>query len=1039
MLSAVSCSLGAQSPLYSIRHFSEDDGLFGRNVRTVAQDSTGLIWIGTSEGIYTFDGEEFRNWEDTSALASHLNIQSFTAASTGGFYLQTIQGKTARFNPYQRTITPILLKNSVQDVGSYQPLLHQKNAKINFLYDDIKGVYTQRESGIKKITGLRDSTLKVLHELTPWGTLLRNNREAKQLSEFDVTGRRIRKLDYSFIKEAVVTFLTPGLSQQRVAFTSYHKSFDELYEYNEEGLISKFEYLGEGAEKLSLLQERKSPNSLCIVQDSSRNYWIAKNNTLLVLDKNKNLIKDLSPQLKRLNDKSWAASELFVDNQQRIWLSTAYGLFLISPKSNPFTLYLKEEINPSLRGIIKVSETELLVGTYLSPRVINLITGKDRVLKNEDYFLGITRGPDGKYYGGHHGPSVSVLDTPLVESLIPHSVGTKMPDLANLIVPYYDDRTGIMFCGTPQGLYVRDSSGLFTTYSGPGEDYFRTSKMIEFFRPDAQGLLFCADNGIYRFSPERGVEEVFSYKNIRFKHFHISRDGIYWIATKGGGLVRWNPITNETKQYTKKNGLSDNVLYAVYEDDSGRLWLPSNQGLMLFNPKTESIRVFTTEDGIAHNEFNTFSHFKDEDGRIYLGGIDGLTAFYPSDIKKEETNYPLRLTVLNQFNGSKNAIEDALPGFRQSQKLVLQPSDKFFSVTFALQDYSSNNTKYAWKLAPSDQEWTYQSDNSIRINGLSYGNHLLTIRGRGQGKDWNKKLLEIPIFVTRPFYQRGYVQLVFALFLGLMIYTYIHQRTTRLIQEKHKLRRMVDERTEELVRKNQELQDANKFKDRLFALISHDLRAPVISLRGLTRKVRYLVDHKRFKEIDQLAETIDGAVSNTQNLLDNLLAWAIGQAHDFPYHPESVDLREVLENNDQVFQSVAKQKNITLKTNTSESVNAYADATAVATIIRNLTDNAIKFTPSQGAVGIEAKTNKMMAIITVSDQGTGIPPGKVEKLFTLGHPDEGTNGEKGVGLGLPLSKELAIANQGQLTLTRNGADGATFTLSLPLKDTLKPD
>jgi len=481
-----------------------------------------------------------------------------------------------------------------------------------------------------------------------------------------------------------------------------------------------------------------------------------------------------------------------------------------------------------------------------------------------------------------------------------------------------------MFCGTPNGLYLRDSSGLFAPYSGPGEDYFRTSKMIEFFQPDSLGLLFCADNGIYRFSPELGVEEVFSYKNIRFKHFLKSRDGIYWIATKGGGLVRWNPITNETKQYTKKNGLSDNLLYAVYEDDSGRLWLPSNRGLMLFNPKTESIRVFTTEDGIAHNEFNTFSHFKDEDGRMYLGGIDGLTAFYPSDIKKEETNYPLRLTVLNQFNGSKNTIEDALPGFQQSQKLVLQPSDKFFSLAFALQDYSSNNTEYAWKLTPSDQDWTYQSDNSIRINGLSYGKHLLTIRGRGQGKDWNKELLEIPIFVKRPFYQRWYVQLLFALFLGLLISIYIHQRTTRLVQEKHKLRRMVDERTEELVRKNQELQDANKFKDRLFALISHDLRAPVISLRGLTRKVRYLVDHKRFNEIDQLAGTIDGAVSSTQNLLDNLLAWAMGQTHEFPYHPEYVDLRKVLENNDQVFQSAAEQKNITLKTNTSESVIAYA-------------------------------------------------------------------------------------------------------------------
>lgn len=454
---------------------------------------------------------------------------------------------------------------------------------------------------------------------------------------------------------------------------------------------------------------------------------------------------------------------------------------------------------------------------------------------------------------------------------------------------------------------------------------------------------------------------------------------------------------------------------------------------MQFNPKTEFIRDFQPSDGITHEEFNTFSHFQSDDGRLYFGGLNGVTAFYPEDIIPQQTNTPIRLTGLQQYNSEKNIVEDKLKDYKQTKKITLAPGDKFFNIRFALQDYSANDISYAWKLLPEDKVWTYQNENTLRINGLVAGKHQLIIKANGLETTQDNNQLVLDILVLRPFYQRWPFLSILILSLSLLIGAYIKYRTWKIEKEKHQLTELVEKRTSELARKNEELTKSNATKNRLFTLISHDLRAPVISLRGITRKVQFLVAQKRYSEVNALSETVDRAVGSTQNLLDNLLSWAMYQGDEIPYTPESFDLSQCLREIMELFETIANNKGVTLIKDQKGSLPVFADPTGIATIIRNLTDNAIKFTPSGKTVTIISFKHSTHTIIQVKDEGIGVTPEKAKRLFT---PEKhqstvGTDGEKGTGLGLQLCTEIARMNRVKLSLLSTSPSGTTIQLSIP--------
>jgi signal transduction histidine kinase len=151
-----------------------------------------------------------------------------------------------------------------------------------------------------------------------------------------------------------------------------------------------------------------------------------------------------------------------------------------------------------------------------------------------------------------------------------------------------------------------------------------------------------------------------------------------------------------------------------------------------------------------------------------------------------------------------------------------------------------------------------------------------------------------------------------------------------------------------------------------------------------------------------------------------------------PYNPKAVDIQSVAQENIELFTPVAEAKNITLKNEILTTSPVFSDESALQTIIRNLVNNAIKFTPEGGEVSISTEEKGDKIFIKINDTGTGIAADKLEKLFSLNkQSSKGTAGEKGSGLGLMLCKELVELNKGTIQAISELGKGSSFVFSLP--------
>lgn len=232
--------------------------------------------------------------------------------------------------------------------------------------------------------------------------------------------------------------------------------------------------------------------------------------------------------------------------------------------------------------------------------------------------------------------------------------------------------------------------------------------------------------------------------------------------------------------------------------------------------------------------------------------------------------------------------------------------------------------------------------------------------------------------------------------------------------------------------KNQ-LEQLNNTKDRIFAIIGHDLRKPVIAFNGISETINYLIQKEDYSTLKQLGAEIEQDGFSMQKLTDNLLNWALMQRDVMPHKPQMVALSPKVEEVFAIFEKVANAKDIELNHAIPADMEVYADSNALLTILVNLTDNALKYTPQGGQVTIEGITTQEGIKINIMDNGVGMAAEQLHDIFLLqkDKSKKGTEGEKGTGLGLYLVNELVKMNSGNIEAKSEVGKGTTFEMRLP--------
>jgi signal transduction histidine kinase/ligand-binding sensor domain-containing protein len=493
-------------------------------------------------------------------------------------------------------------------------------------------------------------------------------------------------------------------------------------------------------------------------------------------------------------------SALYQDRSGIFWIGTyGGGVNKYSRKKQKFKLWTREAGNPnslSNKGVWAITETEenmLWIGTTEGLNLLNLKSGQIRCWFCEaanpnsisaDYISALCSAKSGELWLGTYGGGLSRMtwknhNTPYFKhwKADPNRPGGLTH---NFILSLYQDKSGLLWIGTwGGGLNQMDPATEKIQYwmHDPSDPHSLSFDDVWCIYEDRQGNLWIGTYG--------GGLNLFDREKRKFTHWKhdannpnsLSNNTVYsiyqsgndsvgtlWIGT-GGGLNRleqlptggnsdFEPSDIKFSYYREKDGLPNNVIYGILEDQHGYLWLSTNNGISRFDPKTETFKNYDIHDGLQSNEFNSDACFKSSSGMMFFGGVNGLNGFYPDSL--EDNNYlpAVVLTDFQLFNRPVSLGRDSplQKPIWEAEEITLSYKQNIFSFEFAALDFTAPvKNHYAYKMVGFEEDWNYVSDRRFAAyTGLPSGEYTFKVIGSNNDGVWNQQGTSINIIVNPP-------------------------------------------------------------------------------------------------------------------------------------------------------------------------------------------------------------------------------------------------------------------------------------------------
>lgn len=361
-------------------------------------------------------------------------------------------------------------------------------------------------------------------------------------------------------------------------------------------------------------------------------------------------------------------------------------------------------------------------------------------------------------------------------------------------------------------------------------------------------------------------------------------------------------------------------------------------------------------------------------------------------------------------------------------------------IYIALAAYQNLSRLFEQKNQPAAALKYYKQYSRIKdsLNTKETANHIAELEEKYQAKEKGEKIAllneqqEVKSAQLRQSRQRFYFAIggLLALAVVVVIFFYISIKLRWLNNRLNEQKRVITlekEKTEQL----------NALKDKLFSILSHDLRSPLINTHSLLHLLRSgAMTEEKF---DRMSGNLEQALQQNIHLLDNLLNWAAGQIRGMSLNRVEVDVDELLDESIIEGSGLADKKHIQLTKASCVDIKALADLSMCRLVLRNLLNNAIKYTPEGGRVSIDCQADDDYVRISVIDTGTGIASEILSELFnnTLNKSEPGTNAERGFGIGLSLCKEFVEKNGGSLQVQTRVGEGSIFSFTVPAANVLQ--
>lgn len=1034
--------LAGQGYTVQVQHFALDEGLSHRDVQCIHQDRQGFIWLGTKYGLNRFDGYNFK-WftKEKNGLQSN-EINHILEAPDGRlwlFFTGTYLGRT----PQSIDIFDPLTEASISFEDAF-------GARAPFAVTDVK-CFGQNERGEpvfvteNKLHVLADGKFKNLpvelgkpkfvaevHGMPGGEFLLLLGKGGGQNFEVLIIGKHGNTLHQYPHKTAIELSVyhhdREGFKLFDFAVEKYRPTLSmQFFQIDSAGLQSKDTFATEVFSRHTIQWGHPSNH----IGKTGKHYWISDANGQVQLLPRKGENTQQPPfQHEHLK----YTTDILSDQDGGIWVATQFGLYRFRLQEFQFRKLLfnaSGKLFPGRRMVVD-DQNQLFVVIENAQGIWKV--DLDSMTQKQVFNLPNTRQSLGMDKAGRllfiwdkklNYVDPATLQTVKTFDINPHptiDAWTIHEDKYGKI--WFDDR------GLGSLRYVfQDSLIDIRDWDQDVQNF----QVYQFFEEPSDTTWIATNGGLYTMDIKTGqIHQRFwkggtgiyhlPFDNVH--HLHKDKNGSFWLATAGNGLVNWHPQKGVIQRFTRADGLPSNTLYAVYEDEHSNLWLSTDNGIAAFDKLTKKVRRYSEKDGLSHYEFNRVSHFRDNNGNIYFGSLNGVTAFNPKDFYGDTVRLqtPLVITQFQQFDGKSSELVDKTAELKQTGTITLNPADRFFRLEFALLDFDDkDNIQYAYRIEGQDEDWTYQKENALRMSRLPFGAHTLQIKGQSANGHWSENELSISIVVVQPLYLRTWFLLLVGLVISSLILFFHKWRTFQIKARKKELEQAVEERTLQVQADKQiielqakELKSLERFKSRLFANISHELRTPLTLILGpigsalksntLTPRNLGLLQKARQSGQDLL------------KLISSILDLSKLESGKMLVHPENIHLYSFLRQTVAAFKSHAERLNVSLtfEYNAREELWLEFDREKLKAILHNFLSNALKFTPAGGRVVVKAVDLAHSIRLSVADTGRGIHPNDIphifDRFYQASHNTKGESylpEEGGTGLGLALCKEFA--------------------------------
>ena len=1065
-----SSSLQAQYHL-KFQHYSVENGLVNNTINCMAQDHYGFMWFGTGAGLSKFDGVSFTNY------TSHL--QDSTGLPTGN--ITALEKGLAKGDMWIGTSQGLGYYKAKQD----QIVRQYQGKRLDVINEKrVQALEVTPDSSL--IIGTADGLIRFnvkTNQLTHY-RFNEGDKKSNNILSLLAAGDKLWVGTHNglyIIDENDQTTLIKGTAQKKVPDIEQGTN-GQYYCLIEQSGLYKID-----SDRLSepLLKQKVGYKSEIAVHRD--NILITQGKELVIVSTKENEPKTIAyDKLNAHGLNSKSLSTVFVDAHHNIWIGTVFsGINFYDVHQKAFHHYAGTRtqngpVSSKVRSFYEDQKGNLWVGTKTNGglNLFDKTTGNftrysiaPEKLKTDDLSVfSITEPYPGELWIGTHKNGLLAFDTksqtfsPLFQQ-VAFLQNASVYDMAATDstvwigcygLARYDQRTNrVDFSDT--SLCSKSVRAIYQDRSG---DFWLGTA----FSQQTPGCLTHWDSQTRHFTHYRHQpQDASSLASNRVSCILEDALGRLWVGTFESGLSFLDRQTNTFRTFTTAQGLCDNNIQGLLEDEQHNLWITTRNGLSKFTPPADPLDTTQTgifmnyyhQDGLQGNAFNKNAYLKLSNGEMLIGGDNGFNLFHPDSI---QTNTVLPQVVVTAFttlesNSADSTLQIRLP--TSDTTLTLRYNQSSFSVSFAGISYTSTeHQQYAYRLDEADSaggRWhRIGHQRELLFASLAAGRYTLSVRAANADGRWNPQAARLHIRILPPPWERPEAYLLYACLVALVLYLvfrFLKARHHLALQQVEMNRQQALDKLQQAAIERQHALD--KMKLHFFTNISHELRTPLSLITG---PIDNVISKKQYNEYQ-----LSLAKKNADYLLkltDQLLDFRKLEAGNLLLELSRGDIIACINNSIASFQPFAEQKNIRLSTTHSvPNFTTDFDSDKVEKIIRNLLSNAFKFTPEEGTINVTVKISSNVSCealvnrppaqanaltdgcvsLSVQDTGPGIPAKHLDKIFDRFYtvPPTSTTTHNS-GIGLAFTKELVHLQGGSISVESKVGKGATFTVILPL-------